>query len=243
MRTMAAGISAGVASLLSVAAAATPTTTFWTPAVMDIQAPGVWHITYDSYFTVGHKGPGRVGESFPTDMGLTYGFKVSRKVLGEAGFDVLEPTDQPLFFNAKIGYPEGALRRNAPALQIGVFNAGTKTGVTNQNIVHLIVGKTLPRRMGRVHASIYRGNSDVLRSSAGEVENTGFMVAYDRWLTPGKYMLAADYASGKNAIGGGGVGLYTFFNRDISLLAGPVWFNDRGINGRTKWTVQLDVNF
>jgi hypothetical protein len=39
------------------------------------------------------------------------------------------------------------------------------------------------------------------------------------------------------------VGLYTFFNNDISLLVGPVWFNDRGINGRMKWTAQLDANY
>jgi len=196
MRPMAAGMTVGLASLLTVAAMATPTTTYWTPAAMDIQAPGVWHITYDSYFTVSHKGPGHGGESFPTDMGLTCGFRISWKALGEAGFDVLEPTDHPLFFNAKIGYPEGALGPHAPALQIGVFDVGTKSGVTDQNIVHLIVGKTLPRGMGRVHASIYHGRAGVLRSSTGEVENTGFMVAYDRWLRPGKFMLAGDYASG-----------------------------------------------
>ncbi|MGD0595886.1 MAG: hypothetical protein ABSA64_05210, partial [Sedimentisphaerales bacterium] len=32
---------------------ATPSTTYWTPCVMDVQPYGVWHITYDSYFTVG----------------------------------------------------------------------------------------------------------------------------------------------------------------------------------------------
>jgi hypothetical protein len=193
---MAAGMTVGFASLLTVAAMATPTTTYWTPAAMDIQAPGVWRITYDSYFAVGHKGPGDGGESFPTDMGLTCGFGISRKVLGEAGFDVLEPTDHPLFFNAKIGYPEGALGLHAPALQVGLFNVGTKSGVTDQNIVHLIFGKTLPAKGGRLHASVYRGNRDCLRSSTGEVENTGFMVAYDRWLRLGKFMLAGDYASG-----------------------------------------------
>jgi hypothetical protein len=243
MQSMAAGITVGLASLFTTMAAATPTTTYWTPAAMDIQAPGVWHVTYDSYFTVGRKGPGNGGESFPTDMGLTYGLRISDKVLAEAGFDVLEPTDHPLYFNAKVGYPEGALGARAPAIQIAIFNVGTRRGVTNQNVVHVILGKTLPRGMGRVHVSFYRGNGDCLRSSTGEVENTGFMVAYDRWLVPGKFMLAADYASGDNAIGGGGVGLYTFFNKDIDLLVGPVWFNDRGINGKMKWTAQLDINF
>ena len=48
---------------------------------------------------------------------------------------------------------------------------------------------------------------------------------------------------GDNAIGGGGAGVYYFFTPDISLLTGPVWFNDPGINGRMKWTTQLDINF
>lgn len=222
---------------------ATPSTTYWTPATIDIQAPGVWHITLDNYFTVGGDGPGGGGESFPTDFGLTYGFQLTKTLFAEAGFDILEPTDDPLFFNAKIGFPEDTLRPGAPALQLGLFNVGTKRGVTDQNVFHLIVGKSLPRGQGRVAFSAYRGNGDVLRSSTGEREDTGFMVAYDRWLRPGKFLLAADYASGDNPIGGGGVGLYTFFTKDISLLVGPVWFNDSGLNGKMKWTTQLDINF
>jgi len=240
---MRAALLAVMLCLAGAAAWATLSTTYWTPATMDIQPPGVWHLGVDNYFTVGKKGPGKGGESFPTDLGLTYGFQLSPRLLGEAGFDWLEPTDHPLFLNAKIGYPEGTLGKRAPALELGVFNVGTEHNVTDPDILYLVTGKTLPSGQGRVHFAIYRGNPDTLRSSTGEKENTGFIVAYDRWLKPGKFMLAADYASGKNAIGGGGVGVYTFFTKDISLLAGPVWFNDRGINGRMKWTTQLDVNF
>jgi len=60
---------------------------------------------------------------------------------------------------------------------------------------------------------------------------------------PDKIVFAADYASGDNAIGGGGAGLYYYFSKNVDLLVGPVWFNDSGINGKTKWTVQLDINF
>jgi hypothetical protein len=31
-------------------------------------------------------------------------------------------------------------------------------------------------------------------------------------------------------------------NGTMSLLTGPVWFNERAINGDWKWTTQLDVN-
>jgi len=222
---------------------ATPSTTFWTPCTMDIQAPHVWHLGIDNYFTVGKRGPGNGGEAFSADVGLTYGLRVTRKIQAEVGVDMLEPADYPWFINAKIGYPEGALGAHAPAVEVGIFNVGTRRGVTNQNVFHLIVGKTLPGNAGRLHVALYHGNDCVLRSSAGDNQASGFMVAYDRWLRPGKRLLAADYASGRNAIGGGGAGVYYFFSKDVSVLAGPVWFNDSGINGRMKWTAQLDINF
>ncbi len=222
---------------------ATPSTTYWTPCTMDIQAPGVWHVGIDNYFTVSREGPANGGEAFPTDVGLTYGYRLTPKLQGEVGFDLLEPSDDPLFLNAKIGYPEGALGEGWPALEVGVFNMGTRSGVTDQNVFDLILGKTLPHGLGRVHVALYQGNEEVLRSHDGEIEDSGYMVAYDRYLLPGKLMLAADYASGENAIGGGGVGLYWFFTPNTSLLVGPVWFNDEVINGKMKWTTQLDINF
>jgi len=209
---------------------------------MDIQAPGVLHLTNDDYITLGRNGPGSGGEAFPHDMGLTYGFRVGRRMQAEVGFDVLEPSNNPFYFNAKIGYAEGALSARAPALQLGLFNLAAARGA-NQSIVHLLSGKTLPNRQGRIHASLYLGNAGVLRSSSGGRRNTGFMLGYDRYLVPGKVMLAGDFASGKNAPGGGGVGLYYFFSPDIDLLVGPVWFNDKALNGATKFTAQIDVNF
>lgn len=235
-------LTAGVFMLLSfVLAFATPSTTYWTPDTMDIQPYGKGHITYDSYFTVGKKGSHK--GDLPTDIGLTYGVLPFDKLQMEAGFDLLEPQDDPLFFNAKIGTPENTLFKNSPGLNVGIFNVGTKKNVTDYNIVDFIAGKTLPFNLGRFHAGYYTGNSKTLRSAAGEKEANGFMVAYDKFIYKDKVMFAADYASGKNTIGGGGLGLYYFFTKDIDLLAGPVWFNDRALNGGMKWTVQLDINF
>ena len=173
------------------------------------------------------------------------------KILMEVGVDALYPSDYPYYFNAKIGAPENALFKGAPALQVGIFNVGTKKDVTNQDIVYGVIGKTLPG-VGRLTAGPYIGNSKVLLATDGTKENTGYMVAFDRGFKPvkdaagneyNKFVFAADYASGKNAIGGGGVGLYYFFTKDISLLTGPVWFNEQAINGAWKWTTQLDINF
>jgi len=239
-------------------AQATPSTTFWTPMTPDIQPYGVVHIGIDNYFSVGNKtsDESAINNSFATDAGLTVGVLPFEKLQMEIGVDYLGPSDYPVYFNAKIGTPENALFKWSPALQIGIFNVGTKRNDegqqngTDQNIVYGVIGKTIPY-LGRLSAGPYIGNSAVLHSSTGDAQDKGFMVAFDRGFLSVKdkkgsefnrIVFAADYASGENAIGGGGFGLYYFFTKDISLLTGPVWFNDSGINGRWKWTIQLDIN-
>lgn len=240
-----------IIALISMAgvAHATPSTTYWTPMTVDIQPYGVLHIGVDNYFTVFRKAADG-GGSFPTDFGLTMGVLPFEKVQMEIGFDLLESSNYPLYFNAKIGAPEDVLFKGSPTLQLGIFNVGTKNNVTNQNIVFGVIGKTIPG-IGRISAGPYIGNKKVLIDKNGDKENTGIMVAFDRGFMPvkdkngneyNKLVFAADYASGKNAIGGGGVGLYYYFTKDISLLTGPVWFNEEAINGKWKWTIQLDIN-
>lgn len=232
-------------------AGATPSTTYWSPCTIDIQSYKVGHVTYDNYTTIAKKGPSKRGEAFPNDLGLTFGVLPFQKVQMEIGFDWLEPTDYPLYFNAKIGSPEGAWFKGSPALQVGIFNAGVKRGVTNQDVVDFITGHTLPYGLGRLHLGAYVGNAKVLRDSQGNRANTGWMAGYDYGFwniksSDGDYkrlVLAGDYASGDNLVGGGGVGLYYYFNKNVDILSGPVWFNDKGINGQWKWTTQLDINF
>lgn len=228
---------------------ATPSTTYWTPMTVDIQPSGVLHLGVDNYFTLLRTAEDG-GGMFPTDLGLTVGVLPLDKVKMEVGVDLLESSDNPFFFNAKIGIPEDAFFAWQPTLQIGIFNAGTKTDVTNQNVLYGVVGKSIPG-VGRFSLGPYVGNENVLLDKNGGKENTGFMAAFDRGFLPVKdkegnefnrLVFAADYASGKNAIGGGGAGLYYFFTKDISLLTGPVFFNEEAINGEWKWTVQLDIN-
>lgn len=228
---------------------ATPSTTDWTTATTDIQPFRTLHIGVDNYFTVFRKAADGAGD-FPTDLGLTVGVLPWSKFQMEIGIDTFEPSDDPLFFNTKLGTPENALFAGSPALNVGIFNVGTKSGLTDQNIVHGIAGKTLPG-IGRLFAGGYMGNDKTLRNANGEAEATGFMVGFDRGFAPvrettgagySRVVLAADYASGRNVYGGGGVGLYWYFASNVSLLTGPVWFNEKAINGEWKWTTQLDVN-
>jgi hypothetical protein len=236
--------------LLAGGAIATPSSTHWTPMVMDIQGFGVSHIGVDNYFTLDRKAASGDQGAFPSDVGWTIGVLPGSRVQLEIGVDALEPSDNPYFFNAKLGAPEGALFSGAPALQVGVFNVGTRRNATDQNIVYGVIGRTIPG-IGRVTAGPYAGNGRVLRNAKGEKENTGFMVAFDHGFGPVKdaagntysgWVFAADYASGRNALGGGGAGIYRYFSRSTSLLTGPVWFNEKGVNGAWKWTVQLDLN-
>ena len=236
-------------SLLAGAAHATPSTTYWTPDTTDIQGYNVLHLGIDNYFTVLRKQDKGAG-AFPTDLQAEYGILPFDKVQAEVGIDYLEPSDYPFYFNAKIGTPEGALASWAPAINVGIFNVGTQKGVTDYDIVDVIIGKTIPY-FGRLFLGGYVGNAKTLVNSDGNSDNAGVMIAMDHgfWSVKdkngdeySKWVFAADWMSGKNAVGGGGAGLYYYFTKNISLLTGPVFFNDAGINGQWKWTTQLDIN-
>jgi hypothetical protein len=234
---------------LPAAAHATPSSTLWTWFSPDIQGYKVLHVGVDNYFTVAHTAEDGSG-AFATDAGLTMGVLPSQKFQMELGVDLVEPTDDPLYFNGKAGAPEGVLFTGAPTLQLGVALVGTESNATNYNVGYAVIGKTIPG-LGRLGVGPYVGNGAVLRDVNGEKENTGFVASFDRGFAPAqdaagntfnRFVACADYASGKNALGGGAVGLYYYFHPNVSLVAGPVWFNEAAINGKTKWTVQLDIN-
>ena len=225
---------------------ATPSTEFWTPCILDVQAPGVAHLTYDTYSS--HRG------DFSTDLGLTYGVRLSKQVNAEVGFDWLSRVQYPIYLDAKIGVSENVLSKGAPGFSVGIFNAGTKksdaaAGIvgTNQDVVDLIVGKTVAKNL-RVHAGYYRGNKTLLVSSTGSKQNDGLMFAFDYGFKPtkegyNKYSVIGDYMSGKNVLGGGGIGFGYAISPKAGIITGPVWFNDQGLNGKVKLTMQLDINF
>jgi hypothetical protein len=228
---------------------------------MDVQPYGVLHFGVDNYFTVlRNKTSGNFDAqpgAFGTDVGLTIGVLPWEKLQLEVGVDLIEPSpfgedgkDVPLSFNFKFGTPEGSLFNGSPGIAMGMFNIGTshdsstcKEGCgTNYNIADLIVGKTLGP-IGRVHIGGYYGNDNLLIDNNGAKNNKGLMFAWDRYIVKDKVQLAADWATGQNAFGGGGVGVYYYFAPNASILVGPVWYTKPQFNGPMKWTTQLDVNF
>lgn len=241
---------AAMVAVASGSAMATPSSTVWTPMTLDIQSYKVVHLGIDNYFTVDKQASSGNQGAFPTDLQATVGVLPFEKLQMEVGIDALYPSDNPYFFNAKIGAPEDALFKGAPALQVGIFNAGTKNNVTNQDIVYGVIGKSIPV-LGRLSVGPYIGNKTALNAGTTGTDNAGFMIGFDHSFLPvkdaagneySKVVFAADYASGKNALGGGGAGVYYYFTKDISLLTGPVFFNEKAINGTWKWTTQLDIN-
>jgi len=252
LRTL--GASMAMLVLFAGFAHATLSTTYWTPMTHDIQGYRILHVGVDSYFTAFRKSADGSG-SFPTDSGFTIGVLPFTKLQAEVGIDMFHPYDYPVTFSAKIGTPENSLFKGSPTLQLGLLNKGITAhrvpyNSTSMDTLFGLVGKTIPG-LGRLSAGPYFGNARTLVDGNGIEDNTGFMVAFDRGFHQvsdknggeyNRFVIAADYASGNNVLGGGGIGLYYYFTKDISLLTGPVWFNDSGANGKWKWTVQLDIN-
>lgn len=242
-----------IVAMASSSALATPSSTLLTNMTLDIQSYKVTHLGIDNYFTVNKKTSSGEQGAFSTDLGVTIGVMPFEKIQMEVGIDAVYPTDNPYIFNAKIGAPEEALFKYSPALQVGIFGVGTKSSGpsrTDQNVIYGVIGKSIPL-VGRLSVGPYIGNKDVLVNASGAKENTGFMIGFDHSFLPtkdaagneyNKIIFVADYASGKNAIGGGGFGASYYFTKDISLLTGPVWFNEKKINGAWKWSTQLDIN-
>jgi hypothetical protein len=234
-------------------AMATPSTTYWAPSVATCQAKYVPHVTYDTYYGKGTPPPGAGAPTYPIDTGLTMGVLPWDKVQAEVGYDVLLPSANPVaaFLNGKVCTPESSLFKGSPAIGAGIYNAGFHKDITGYNALYLAFQKSLPVG-GYISAGLYHGMSDTLfTNSDGKVVKTGALLG---WASPDvkigvkgleKLVFAADIQTGKNVLGGGGVGVYAFFNDYVSLLVGPVFYTDNKLQpggSHHLWTTQLDVD-
>jgi hypothetical protein len=266
-----------VATLLltATAAHATPSTVVWTPATTYTQPFLIPHITYDTY----------LGERtiLQETWGLTVGVIPDNKYFeGEVGLDLMYPLfptvnpgpDEKVFksktafvANAKLSLKEGSLHEYAPGLSVGGYGLGFTKDTTDYDIVYGVIGKTFGP-YGTVAFGGYHGNSRVLLKvdhTTGELkkDNNGFLASYSSPKlnidTVGLKGLSAaiDYQSGKSSFGALGAAVTFYFTDAISILTGPVWFNDKyalsSVNfaatrpaavdqPKLVWTVQLDVD-
>jgi hypothetical protein len=240
-------LAAAVVVLAASRASATPSTTFWTPATTYTQPYLVPHLTYDTY--VAERG------MLQNDYGLTIGVLPFEKLQGEVGFDVFYPglTRDNLYLNAKVTLPEGAYAAWQPGVSFGIQSVGFKADYSDYDHLHLSVSKGFAGIGTFVVGGYYGLNETLYLGSDGKAARAGLMASYTspdiKVGLPGldKIVLVGDYATGKNAFGGGGVGAALYFTPAIALLTGPVWFNDSNLMKATygadfMWSFQLDVD-
>ena len=81
--------------------------------------------------------------------------------------------------------------------------------------------------------------------------NAGGMVGYERGFCTTKHydgkeykkwIFKADYASGENALGGGGIGIGYYFTPTILLVGGPTWVSNDKVNEKFKIGAQLQID-
>lgn len=233
--------------LLSFSLSATPTSVFWTNCTTNVLEPGTGDFAMMNFFAPYKT---RNHPVFPFDIGLEFGLFDWNGFKCEAGFDYLAGINHPWFFNAKIGIEEDLLFCHAPSFSLGFFGAGTRFDFpmrTNGNVIDFVIGKDLPECIGgHLFLGAYAAQESIGR------DRSGFMVAYTNYFCAAencdgedyyRWYFAADYASGKNAIGGGGFGIGHYFTPNISMLIGPVWFNDTSLLGKWKLLIEIDVLF
>jgi hypothetical protein len=230
----------------------TPSTQIWIPST-DFQKWKTMHLGIDNYIRTskidGIRGAGMY------DIGLTTGLLPFEKFQGEIGVDYLSMGDSnyddfPIYFNAKIGFPEGAIFKGSPALAIGAYNIGLKKNLTDYNIVYGMIAKTIPI-IGRVSAGYYTGNDKVLVDENLKKANNGFLFSWDRTMSEisDKLWLAVDYQGGKNYLGALSFGASWSFSKNVSVIFGydiynnkKAYYNTNNQNANT-FTTQLDINF
>jgi hypothetical protein len=225
-----------------------PTSVYWTNCTTEIQKTGEILFSFVDYFPVCHQK--HSGTALPADYSLLTGLEW-KGLQGEIGFDIYSKGTAAWTLNAKIGIEEDKLFHRAPAFNIGFFNVGAhpdKKGSWAQNVVNFIIGKDFSKKKytSHLYASFYSGSRALGRN------RQGFMAGWLAEFSPKTYkdgreykqwFLGADYASGKNAIGGGGISCGYYFTPDVYLQTGPVWFNTTEYNGKWKWGIQLYYNF
>jgi hypothetical protein len=230
----------------------TPSTQIWIPST-DFQKWKTMHLGLDNYIRTSNINGIRGAGMF--DAGFTTGLLPFEKFQGEIGVDYLYMGDSnydnfPVYFNAKIGFPESALFKGSPALVLGAYNFGLKKNLTNYNILYGEIAKTIPF-LGRLSAGYYTGNDKVLVDENLKKAKSGILLSWDRTMTEisDKLWLAVDYQGGKNYLGALNVAFSWAFSKNVSVIFGydiynnkKAYYNTNNQNANT-FTAQVDINF
>ncbi len=238
---------------MSGVASATPSTQIWIPST-DIQAFKTLHFGFDDYIRV-QKNPDGTYAPIIYDAGITAGVLPFEKIQMEVGIDyihygVTAYDDSPIYFNFKLGTPEGSMFKGSPALAAGMYNIGLRGGDlahnTQQDIGYVLTAKTLPIR-GRLSAGWYWGNGGNInfKDQHGNTDNNGVLASWDRTMSEidDRLWLAVDYQGADNAYGAVNFGASWAFSKNVSLLVGYDLYTRKATGGQPTFTTQVDINF
>lgn len=227
-------------------AGATPSTQIWIPST-DIQPFKTFHLNLDAYVRT-HKNDDGTFTAPIYVIGPTAGILPYEKIQAEVGFDLIyggsSADSYPLYFHGKVGTPEGSLFTGSPAIAVGGYNFGTKSNVTNQDIVYGLVAKSVPV-IGRLSAGYFVGNDKVLVDETGGSDEKGILLSWDRTLSEisDKLWAAVDYQGTDSALGALNFGISYAFAENVSVILGYDIYNEKQTGGENTFTVQVDINF
>jgi hypothetical protein len=239
--------------LTSTIASATPSTQIWIPST-DVQAYKTFHLGFDTYIRANSNDDG--SRTAPVVViGPTVGILPFEKIQAEVGFDVIsaggDADKYPLYFHGKLGTPEDSLFKFSPAIAVGGYNFGTKSGdarngelATNQNLVYGLVARTIPV-IGRLSAGYFTGNKKVLLDENGNSDEKGVLLSWDRTMKEisDKLWVAVDYQGSDSALGALSFGASWAFAKNVSVILGYDIYNEKKTGGENTVTMQLDINF
>ncbi len=241
MKTLVMGV-VSVAMICGVAHA-TPSTQIWIPST-DIQSYKKVHFGADTYIKTASQDTG-VTEPTVTNLGLTVGVLPWEKFQMEVGIDYRDIGGNhtyPLLFNAKVGIPEDALCKYSPAIAVGGYDFGTKSDVTDNDLVYALVAKTIGT-LGRFSAGYYTGNDKLLIKTDSTQDNDGVLLSWDRTISEisDKLWLAVDYQGGKSAYGALSFGAAWKFAPNVGVILGYDIYNESAY--KPTATIQVDIDF
>lgn len=238
----------GFVLFASTAAHATPSTQIWIPST-DIQPYKKVHFGFDQYLKV-EKNDDGTWEADIVDNGITVGVLPYEKIQMEIGVDYrhignTEYNDDPWYFNAKVGTPEGSLFKGSPAIAVGGYDFGTESDGafrTDNNIVYGLVAKTFGK-LGRISVGYFQGNDKVLLDSTGAADEKGILLSWDRTMSEisDKLWFAVDYQGTDSAYGALNIGAAWKFAPNVGVIFGYDIYNNNDYEPTATFQVDIDL--
>lgn len=227
----------------------TASTDIWAPNT-DTQAWGTGHITADTYIPVRKNGDGSRARVI-TNSGLTFGMLPFKKLTAEAGFDYKTGYGDldyryPIYFNAKLAIPEDSYGPYFPAIAAGIYDLGTQRGKTDYDIVYIKAAKTPMLggfSLGRFSLGYFWGNDKLLLDRNQERDSNGIFCSWARTMPEinERLWVCVEYQGTESVYGALNLGFSWQFTKDISVLTGYQFYNNRSLANTA--TIQVDINF